>query len=321
MTPQRVVDTAVLIAAYNAEATLERAIVSALEAPETAEVCVIDDASQDGTLRCAQAWSARDARVKVIAQPANAGPAAARNRGIDATTAPWITILDADDYFLPGRLTKLHAHAEEADFVAGALTRIREGEIAPAATAPFRPEPLSFEQFLRGNMGNAHGPLDLGFLKPMFRRAFIDAHGIRYQEHLRLGEDYELYARALALGARFLLGGPVGYISVERPGSLSKDHSEGDLERMRDCDDALGALRPLSHSERRALRAHWTSVDCRLQWRRLISAVKARDARAAMSTFHTPASAAYLGIRLAEQAMLRGGRGFLAGFAFLARGL
>jgi succinoglycan biosynthesis protein ExoU len=298
--------TAIVIAAFNAEATLDRALRSALEQPETAEVCVVDDGSSDGTAALARAWANRDPRVLFRAMPANAGPAAARNLAIAETRAPWIAVLDADDYLLEGRMSLLHRRAAEADFVADALLRVTEGQAPGSAADRFEPRPLGFAEFVSGNLGAARGPLDLGFLKPMFRRAFIDAHGLRYNEDMRLGEDYEFYARALALGARFLVGGAAGYVSVERASSLSKDHSETDLRRLRDCDGPLGRLRPLSPTELRALRRHWNSVDCRLQWRRLISAVKARDPAAALSTFHSPQTAAFLTARLAEQAWLRG---------------
>lgn len=298
-------ETAIIIAAYNAEATIDRAIESALEQPETAEVCVIDDASRDATLACAQAWSSRDQRVRVIAQPANDGPSAARNAAINATRSPWLTILDADDYMLPGRLGALHRAAEAADFVADSLIRTVEGERPSAPPEPFEPQPMTFEAFVLGNLGAEAGPLDLGFLKPLFRRSFIDAHAMRYRENMRLGEDYLLYAEALARGARFLVGGAAGYVSVERPGSLSKDHGENDLRLLRDCDDDLGAIRPLSAAERRALKRHWNSVDCRLQWRRLITAVKTRNLAAAVSAFHTPEASLYLAARLGEQAFLR----------------
>src|SRR5688572_8809285 len=111
-------DTAILIAAYNAEATLDRAIRSALDQPEVVEVCVIDDASRDGTLALARAWAARDSRVIALSSSVNAGPAAARNAGLAATTAPWVGILDADDYFLPGRIAAMLDHADDADFIA-----------------------------------------------------------------------------------------------------------------------------------------------------------------------------------------------------------
>lgn len=299
--------TAIVIAAYNAAATLERAIVSALAEPEAAQVCVVDDGSTDSTRALAEAWAAREPRVIALSQ-ANAGPAAARNAAIAATDAPWITILDADDFLLPGRLAALHAHAAAADFVADALMRTPEGAPAPKAAPGFGAgAALSFEGFVLGNLGALKGPLDLGFLKPLMRRDFIARHSLAYRPDLRLGEDYEFYARALALGARFVVGGEAGYISVEREGSLSKAHSPEDLRRLRDCDAGLAALPGLSSADRAALKRHWQSVDCRLQWRLLIEAVKRRDAGAALRTFHNPQAALYLAARLGEQVWLRGG--------------
>jgi succinoglycan biosynthesis protein ExoU len=296
--------TAVIIAAYNAEATLERAVRSALAQPDVAEVCVVDDGSSDGMRRVGEQLAANDPRIEILTQ-SNAGPSAARNAAIAATTAPWITVLDADDYMLAGRLAALHAHAANADFIADELIRV-SGDAAPRPNDfKLTPTPLSFEEFVLGNLGAQTGPLDLGYLKPMFRRAFIEQYALSYRADMRLGEDYELYARALALGARFLTCAPAGYISVERPGSLSKAHSETDLQRLRDCDDGLASIRPLSTDEQRALKRHWNSVDCRLQWRRLIAAVKTRDVGAAISTFRSPQAAAFLAARLGEQAWLR----------------
>jgi succinoglycan biosynthesis protein ExoU len=296
---------AVVIAAYNAGSTLERAIASVLAQPETAEVCVVDDASCDATLALAQAWSVRDGRVCAYASMVNGGPGAARNLAIANTRAPWIAVIDADDYILPGRFSTLLGAAGGADFVADALIRTTEGAEPGASLSTFQPETLNFEAFVLGNLGRSRGPLDLGFLKPLMRRAFLEAHGLGYQPTLRLGEDYEFYARALALGARFLVGNPAGYVSIERPGSLSKDHTEGDLERLRDCDHALAQIRTLTGVEKHALARHWASVDCRLQWRRLISAVKTRDLRAAVATFRSPETAIYLAGKLSEQAWRR----------------
>lgn len=300
-------ETAILIAAYNAATTLDRAVASALEQAETAEVCIVDDGSTDATAALAHAWAERDRRVTLRRLTANAGPAAARNEAIASTRAGWITILDADDYLLPGRLATLHAQARDADFVADALIRTPDGAAPRVDAELFAPAPLSFEAFVLGNLGARRGPLDLGFLKPMFRRSFVDTHQLAYRTDMRLGEDYEFYARALALGARFLVGGAAGYVSVERPGSLSKRHGAPELLALRDCDDDLAKIRAFTPAERRALKRHWRSADCRLQWVRLIEAVKTRDLGAALATFHTPQSALFLTGRLAEQAWVRAG--------------
>lgn len=298
-------ETAVIIAAYNAEATLERAVRSALAQSEVSEICIVDDCSSDGTRSVAERLAQLDARILVRRLENNVGPSAARNISIVATTAPWIAVLDADDYMLDGRLRALHTLAANADFVADALIRVNEGASPPLPGNELSPRPLTFAGFVAGNLGRVGGPLDLGYLKPMFRRAFLERHSLRYREDMRLGEDYELYARALALGARFLTCAAAGYVSVERAGSLSKAHSAAELQRLRDCDDALATIRPLTRQERQALRAHWNSVDCRLQWRRLISAVKARDPAAALSAFRSPQASAFLCARLLEQAWAR----------------
>ena len=90
------------------------------------------------------------------------------------------------------------------------------------------------EQFVLGDV-NRRGALrrGLGFLKPLIRRSFLDHHQLRYDERLRLGEDYALYARALAAGARFLIVPAAGYVSVVRDDSISSRHSREDLERLR----------------------------------------------------------------------------------------
>lgn len=302
---------AIVVAAYNAERTVARAVRSALAEPEVAEVCVVDDASTDGTVAAARACDLGDGRLTVIARPANAGPSAARNAAIEATRAPWIGVLDADDYLLPGRTAALLALAAGADFIADPLIRTPDDAPAPTlagalAAAPSLPPSLDFESFVLGNLTPARNGLEYGYLKPLMRRAFLDAHRIRYRPQMRLGEDYELYARALAHGARFRLVPPAGYISVERAGSLSRNHSEEDLRQLRDCDAAFETIRPLSEGERRALRRHAASVDCRLQWRLLINAVKARDAGASIRTFRSPAVALYLAAQLGEQAWVRG---------------
>ncbi len=285
---------AILIAAYNAGLTLDRAIKSALAQPEAAEVCVVDDGSIDDTAARAQAWADADGRVIVIRQPRNAGPASARNAGIAATSAPWIGVLDADDYLLSGRLAALLAVAAEADFIADTLIRVKDRELPLGVSTPLSPIKIDLETFLLGDLGRSRDQLNFGFLKPLMRRSFLRDKGLRYNEDMRLGEDFDLYARALAHGARFLLGGPAGYVSVEREGSLSKAHGSTELAAHRDNHRDISAIRQLSRGEARALRQHWDFVDRRLQWSRFAEASKAGDVRRALSAFRSPQASLFV---------------------------
>lgn len=93
----------VVIPAYNSAATIERAVRSVLTQDYgSIEVIVIDDGSADRTAEIAEAIS--DNRLRVIRQ-SNAGPAAARNRGIRETRGEFIAFLDADDEWTPTHLS------------------------------------------------------------------------------------------------------------------------------------------------------------------------------------------------------------------------
>lgn len=307
----------ILIAAYNAEETLERAVLSAAAQTLPVEIIVVDDASRDGTAALAERLCRCLPRAQVLRQARNAGPAAARNRAIEASIAPWVTVLDADDHMAPERLARLLAEAEEAgiDFLADDPYRVTsEHDAAPRqrlwGREDFGHVDLSLAQFVAANMHGARGQRsELGFIKPLMRRAFLDRHGLRYAESMRLGEDYFLYAEALAAGARLRLVDPRGYFAVQREGSLSGIHRTEDLGALVAADQALLRRDDLDSGARKALQRHCLEIRKEWAWRRMIDAVKARDLRAASMLWSEPAAvrAALVG-KLGEQAWLRGRR-------------
>lgn len=96
----------VIIPAYNAAATIGKAIASILAQGYPAhEIIVVDDGSADATGETVQAYGDK---VTYIRQD-NAGPSAARNKGVQQASGEWIAFLDADDWYLPDRLL---THAE-----------------------------------------------------------------------------------------------------------------------------------------------------------------------------------------------------------------
>jgi glycosyltransferase involved in cell wall biosynthesis len=110
----------VLINNYNYGRFLGRAIQSAVaQTLSPLEIIVVDDGSTDDSLAVAHAWAARDARVKVIAQP-NAGHLSAMNAGFQNSRGAIVCFLDADDEFHPGylaRLAEVYHQNPPVDFV------------------------------------------------------------------------------------------------------------------------------------------------------------------------------------------------------------
>lgn len=95
----------IIIPVYNAAPFIEKAVLSALEQPETHEVLLIEDNSPDDSLRICEALAAAHERVKLLRHPngENRGAGASRNLGIAHASCPWIAFLDADDFYLPNR--------------------------------------------------------------------------------------------------------------------------------------------------------------------------------------------------------------------------
>lgn len=305
----------VIIAAFNASATIDRAINSALAEPEVSEIVVVDDDSSDDTIARARALDDGSGRIKVLSQDRNRGPAAARNWALKESSAPWISILDADDFFLSGRIAGLLKFSNKADFVADDIWQVAEDHIAGPRKSLLGDKlseilTINFSEFVLSNVTKSKRQRgELGFIKPLMRREFLLTHQIQYRENMRLGEDYELYARALALGAVFRLVPAQGYISVLRPNSLSGQHTENDLLNLRNCNLTLQAIPNLLPQDREALRQHYLNTDCRLQWRLLISAVKKRNIHEIFRTFLRPHPVPlYLLSQLTEQAILRTSR-------------
>jgi succinoglycan biosynthesis protein ExoO len=83
-----------------------------------------------------------------------------------------------------------------------------------------------------------------GYLKPMFRTAFIRQAGLLYDCDVRIGEDYMLVATALALGAVYAVVPEALYEYQIRAGSISRRLSAGDAAMLIAADDAFRRASP-----------------------------------------------------------------------------
>jgi succinoglycan biosynthesis protein ExoU len=274
----------VIIAAKNAAETIQTAVKSALLEPEVAEVVVVDDGSDDGTAEVARRADDASGRLTIVRFERNKGPSAARNHAIDISSAPLIAILDADDFFFAGRFRRMLAQ-DDWEFVADNIAFVDAETVAqaPERLDQFAEDPLVLDlaTFVDGNIskrGVRRG--EIGFLKPVMLRSFLDKHALRYREDMRLGEDYDLYIRALAHGARYKVIHSCGYGAVVRGDSLSGSHRTEDLGRLYEADRALLKAFKLPPQAAEAVRRHERHVRGKYELRRFLD-IKAKSGRSA----------------------------------------
>jgi succinoglycan biosynthesis protein ExoO len=246
----------ILIPAFNVVHCIGTAIDSALaQSFSPTEIIVVDDASTDGTATVVAEIARLHPTIKLIRKPVNEGVAAARNTGIEAATADWIAILDADDRYLPDRLRYLVAVGEERqlDFAADSFynfdshaDKIVGVAIPPSLIGPYLE--LDRYNFVRKCMTSMAGAVDFGLLKPIVRRSFLESTGVRYQRDVRHGEDFIFYLTALVHRARFSVFPEAHYVYTQRLGSVSRKHSS--LTRTRvDLSEVEAESRRLADSE------------------------------------------------------------------------
>jgi glycosyltransferase involved in cell wall biosynthesis len=101
MTPR----VSVIIPSYNHAAFLKECLDSALgQNYADLEVILIDDCSSDDSVEIAQ--TIPDPRIQVRKNSKNLGAYATQNRALDIATGEYIAILNSDDIWRPGKLTK-----------------------------------------------------------------------------------------------------------------------------------------------------------------------------------------------------------------------
>jgi succinoglycan biosynthesis protein ExoO len=227
-------DVAIIMANCNGARFIDAAIESVRRQTLASwELIVVDDASSDDSVVVAEQSAGGDPRIKIVVQHVNRGPAAARNRALDLVTARWIAIVDSDDLIPPQRLQSLlrRAHITGAAIIADSLlefsTKSRPRPFLPAWLSE-ETSWISLESFVRSNCLYSRVPA-LGYLKPMIRMDIIRELGLRYDESLRIGEDYHFLIRLMARGYRLLLEPASYYFYRKHDSSISHRLRESDI--------------------------------------------------------------------------------------------
>ena len=157
------------------------------------EVIVVDDASQDNVLEVLKAC---EKPLQLIQLPKNSGPAAARNAGIRAASADWLTFLDADDVWHVEK-TARQMRAFEADEGLDYCLTYREN---------FWEASMADEEARLREQGH---PMTIPgaafvFQAMLLRRSTFERVGY-LDETYRMAEDSDWFARAQDLGMKRII--------------------------------------------------------------------------------------------------------------------
>jgi succinoglycan biosynthesis protein ExoU len=214
---------------------------------------------------------------------------------LDLVKCDWFTVLDADDAMEADRIERLtELAAENFDLLADDMWVVEEGasesDRTPliGLTADTPPSTLEITEFILGNLPQKNGQQkELGFIKPLIKTSLLKSLNLKYDESMRLGEDYDLYVRLMASGARAGLAPAQGYIAYRRSDSLSRVHGHKELERLYKSAKAHQKLTGLSADTKAAMAKLRTHLSGKYRWAKLIDDLKQRNVSSALLCFAT----------------------------------
>ena len=198
------VDVSVIIAVYNDERHIKRAIRSCLWqtiARGEHEVIVVDDGSTDATPRILANFAYLD-WLKVITLSENRGIGAASNEGIKAARGKYIVRVDSDDYI-----------NENMIFIQRMYLDMNK-EMAAVAVDYYR---VDEEEDIIDRKSPLELPIACGV---MFRKTKLTEVGL-YKE-VRIDEEKELFFRFLDKYPTYRIALPL-YRYYQRKGSLTRE--------------------------------------------------------------------------------------------------
>lgn len=247
------------------------------------EVIVSDDGSRDDSLLHVLRLMSLDPRIRLV-KGDNSGPAACRNRALAEARGRWIAIVDSDDIIHPERFERLLAAAQhhQADIVADDLLLFFEDGSSPRLMLGDDTDTCFTLSPERWVLAGVDGSPALGYLKPLIRADLLADR--RYDETLRIGEDYDLILRLLLDSASMLVVPEPFYLYRRHTGSISHRLSVADMEAMVERQEDLAAThQPMDRTLARAFATRIANLRRGLAYEQLVASIKARQVPAAIS--------------------------------------
>lgn len=235
------IDVSVIIPLYNAKDYFKFTVDSILnQTHKNIEVVIVDDCSTDGSLELCRELYGQDERIRIIQQPQNMGPGAARNTGIRSASGEYVVFCDSDDALLPDTLQNMFEVAEKFNADVVHNTKVFYPLPDEEGNMPLELIDDSVKMFCNDIDRNAYSEVTLlsedfdsrledwknrriNWLSAvkMTKREFLVSNGIFFSD-MKLAEDMVFWFECLFKSKRYVIVPGGGYIYRIVSNSLSR---------------------------------------------------------------------------------------------------
>ena len=197
----------IIIPVYNVEKYIGRCIESCLkqDLPQGEyELLVVNDGSQDGSMEVAHQYAQRYDNIRIVEQE-NAGPSAARNKGINEAKGEYIWFIDSDDDICENVLKTLMVFATDhhLDVLCFDINVIKNGRLT--CTQPNQSD--KSQHLFTGIEFVTAVAMPPSACLAFIRKGFLMEKSLSFLAGIS-HEDYELTARVYCLAER------IAYLNV-----------------------------------------------------------------------------------------------------------
>lgn len=198
----------VIIPLYNKAPYIRKTIESVLgQTLGDYELVIVDNGSNDGSSEIVAGF--RDPRIRIVQLEENVGVSNARNKGVSLSISPYITFLDADDWWEPSfleEMAKLIARHPDAGIYGTSYYIVKNGQkrVAPIGVDNgFTEGEINYCQVYAKTLC-----MPLTSITVAIPRAVFNVTG-GFKPNLKLGEDFDLWIRIALKHKVVLLNKPL----------------------------------------------------------------------------------------------------------------
>lgn len=210
----------IIVPVYNVEEYLSDCLDSVVQQSFCdIEIICVNDGSTDESQRILQDYADKDARIRVITQD-NKGLSGARNTGIDAARGHYVFFLDSDDWIYDNdALSKLYASVGGEDLLVFDGVRYDEQRREFISHTPIEEATMGGLDYWERYCLKASAIPSASACMRLYRRAFLDAHNLRFEEGI-YHEDNLFTPLAASKAGKVKVTSLVAYVYRQRQGSI-----------------------------------------------------------------------------------------------------